>query len=531
MPDRLQPTVFEFQHPWASDLPQQTRQLNYLLAAENIIHETGGQTRKIGGATKINSTAITGGPDITGMFDYWRAGTGGTFTQKFMAVTGDGKVYKEDMDGVFDDITGAAVIAANSIPVFCQARDLLLIFFDTNAVPLTWNQTGNVATLGGSVPLGRGALFAHNRPWTWGDNANPSRLTYGSSTVVADFTGIDTGSIDIDPDDGDRLIGAVFHQKIIFVFKGPNKGSIHAITGTAPTGAEGFAKHLVVRGIPLQSHNSIVPFGKDVMFMSERGIHSLSALLQAGNMEEENNVTRYHKSFFKNQINRTVLNKTWGVDYSSNHSLVWTLQSNGGTEPDLAFGLSVIKLKEKGYLPFKINRQCLSAAIRIHPTTKVRELIFGGTDGFARRQDTSDRNIDGTTSYGMRVTTPQILLSSADAQGHPKGDQPVKIQRLYLRSISVGDYNVVVNLTRDEQSAESYNFNQGSKGFLLDTSVLDVDILGGTSALINYADPFPIGEARAVQFDITQNGVNEDANLIEMGIDWIPTGQSSQSEL
>ena len=54
----------------------------FLIAAENVEYDLDGGPRKIGGATKLNSTVVESGEEIRGLYDYWRQGTGGTPTQK-----------------------------------------------------------------------------------------------------------------------------------------------------------------------------------------------------------------------------------------------------------------------------------------------------------------------------------------------------------------------------------------------------------------------------------------------------------------
>ena len=530
MADRLLPAVFGFSGGYATDLPTQSRSLDYWLKAENVIFTVSGIARKVGGANKVNATTITDSPDVTGMFDFWRNGAAASFTQKHVVVTANGKVYKDDMDGTYDDITGAATITADAIPVFCQARDLLLIFTDKNDTPLKWNQTGNVASLGGSPPSGRGAVFHNNRVWTWGDNSNPSRLTYGSSTTAEDFTGVDTGGIDIDPEDGDRIVGAISHKEILFIFKGPNTGSIHMIAGTAPTGGDAYSRKVLVRGIALQTHNSIIPVGDDVFFMSERGIHSLRATQQFGNFSEAD-VTRYLKGYFRDNLNRAQLNKVWGVNYADKGCMLWLVPLAGSTECNAVFGLSYIRSAEEGPKAFTWTRAGTSAGIRIHPTTKARELVFGTTDGFVTIQDYVNRSIYSNTAYQMTMRSPQILMGGADGGGRQRPDQPITIERIYMRSVSTGNHNVsmlVSRLTPEGQTeSETYTFNQGESLFVLGTSQLNVGTLGGDSVPIIYSTPSAFGSARAVQFEITQGGLNQDAQLLEFGVEYTPQSQAN----
>jgi hypothetical protein len=533
MPDPNQSTIIDFQHPWATDMPQQTRQLAYLLRAENIVHEVSGQTRKMGGAAKINGTAIAGGPDITGMVDYWKQGILGTSSQKFVVMTSDGRIYKEDMDGIYDDITGT-VVTTDAIPVWCVARDTVIIATDKNNTLQKWDQvTAVTTTLGGSPPAGRGAVYHNGRIWVWSPNSDPCGIYYGSSTSIEDYTGLDTGRIGIDENDGDRIIGAVSHsindQSVLFIFKGPNIGSITWLLGTAPTGADGYRRGGTIRGIPLQSPNSLVKVGNDIALMSNRGIHLLSRVLDVGN-DPEADLTRYLRTFFREGITRNALNKVWGVNDISHSTAYWNIQSTAATEPDLVLGMCYLRVQDRGWLPLTWNRPAISLASRINPTTHIPEIVSGNTDGFVRRQDIAARNIDVNTSYSSRIQTPQILVGNVDSGGRPRGDQPVSLEDLYVRCISVGDYDLNVTLTRDKEAPpDFYAFNQGQSGFILGTSILGQDRLGGNKMQISHSDPPVFGEARAVALDITQGGLNQDMNLVEIGIEWLPMAQSDRA--
>jgi hypothetical protein len=71
-----------------------------------------------------------------------------------------------------------------------------------------------------------------------GRATNPSRLYYSANVDPEDWVGVGSGSIDIDINDGDMITGIASYQDNLFVFKGPNKGSIHRITGSSPTGSD-----------------------------------------------------------------------------------------------------------------------------------------------------------------------------------------------------------------------------------------------------------------------------------------------------
>jgi len=527
MPNRKQTQVYQFQGGFATDLALQTRSLDYLVKAENLIYDVNGGVRKVGGATRLNTTTITASPSVLGMFDFWVGGVAGSFTQFFVVTTSNGKVINFGTAGTESDITGAATIGTNAYPVFVQARDLLTMWWSDGSAPLIWTGTGNVAALGGTPPVARCATFHLNRLFAAGTNANPSRLFYSSSVNAQDWTGADTGSFDIDPEDGDKIVGLMSYKRKLFIFKGPNKGSIHVLSGTAPTGADAFSRSILMRGLALQSPNSLVEVGDDVLFMSQHGIHSLVATDKFADFQESL-VTRFLMGYFRDLINRNLLNQVWGVNYASKGMVVWTLVKTGDTTNKQVFGLSYIRRAEEGIKPFLWNRACQSAAIRHNPSTGNKELVFGSNDGFVLRQDTSDRNIESSSAYTMQIVTPQLVLGSQDNVGSQRYDQPVTLHRMYLRTKPVGSYDINVVVQRDNEAPESYAFDQGSSSFILGTNVLG-DNLGGGNLQIGVVDL--VGECRSVSLGITQGGYNEDANIYELAIEFTPISESGSTAL
>lgn len=529
MAERYQPIMFPIGNVgFATDMPIQVRQLSHLITAQNCIYELSGAVRKVGGDSRINATAITGGPSITGMFDFWRGGGAAAFTQKHVVMTSNQKVYKDDMDGTYDDITGAASITASAIPVFCQARDLLTIWTDKNDTPLKWNQTGNVAALGGTPPVGRGMTFHVNRGFAWGVNANASRLYYSSSTDVEDWSGSDTGSIDIDPEDGDRIIGCISYKRRLFIFKGPNKGSIHILAGTAPTGADGFSRTKLVSGIALQTHNSILEISDDIWFMSDRGIHSLSATQDFGDFQGAF-LSRFLNSYFRDTITRGSLNKVWGCHYALKGCALWVLPTATSTTNNTTLGASYWRLQEDGIKWFTWSRSAPSCAIRINPTSLVKEVVFGSSAGFALIEDQNARAITSNTAYNLQLTTPWVMTGEIDAAGQPKPYNPANLERMSMRSISVGNYDVTVQLTSDMGAGDNYAFNQGANitsatGTLFNDALFGVAQFSGATSTAGPQFGFRRvkGQGRAVKLDVTQGGLNQDAHLYEIAIEKTP---------
>lgn len=507
-----------------SDLAPTVRgQPSHFVNLENYYFESSNSIRKFGGESSINATQISGTPNVTGMFDFHRAGTAGSFTQTFISMTSDGKLWSESA-GVLTDITGAMVFTADAMPFMFQARDALIILTDVNDTVAT-HTTGNATALGGSPPAGRGGVFHQNRPWIYSANATPSRITYGSSTAINDYTGADTGTIDIDPEDGDRIIGAIPYKNNLAVFKGPNKGSIHIIGGRTPST---FTRDILIRGEPLQSPNDLISVGDDVWFRSADGIFSLAATERFGNFTQSD-VTKNLKGFFKDSIVRTAANKGFGVNYKLRNCVLFNYTPLGATEMTQILGISYLNAEKFGFRPFKIVRSCISMAIKVNPTTKVNEVITGSTDGFLNRQDQSTRALRNGNGYGTTATLPFVILGQTNREGKPEGDQPVQLHRAYIRSKPTGAYNVTMELNRDDFTATNYTFDQGIGGSLWGTAIWGTSRFGGGSVQTR---PSKIqGQARAVQIKLTTPSNTLDTELFAVGLEHLPIAKTMATNL
>lgn len=530
MRDSSTTRIFTFQGGYATDLPPMVRELNYLDKAQNALYSVSGSVPKVGGTLVLNGTVLSGAPSVTGMFDFWTAGTSGAFTQYFVAVTSDGKIYNFGSGTTATDITGAVTITSNSIPTFVQFNDLLYIFTSAADTPISWSGTGNAIAATGSPPIGKFGFVYTNRLWIGGTDADPSRLYYSALGDPATWTGGDSGSLRVNREDGDRLMGGIEHKGRAFVFKGPNKGSVHELSGT---GVSTFATAKFTEGLALQTPNSLIAVGDDIWFGSDQGGHSLSATEKFGNFTGAF-LTRFLTGFFRTEINRARLANVWGFNYSHKSAAGWTFTPSGGSANNLILGLSYIRTNEEGLKPFTwTGRTCQSAAIRIHPTSKIRELIFGGNDGFIDRQDTTNYSLRNTTAYNYRVRTPQIILTDKDPQGNPIGDQPCVLTDIYLRSRPVGNYNITIGVNRDNEAPENYTFNQGTSAAIWGTSKFGTGVFGGGILQTVYPNNVAhvAGRARSVRFDIQQGGLNQRAEIYEVGVEYNPTVKSRRANL
>jgi hypothetical protein len=249
--------------------------LPWLTQAENLVYTLDGGVEKWPGVTLVTLTPlkdpILGSTTVKGIFDYWRQAS----NQKLVASVGNS--YFDITSGTLIGSTSSSVVTDK--PHFSTFNDLLILAAEGNQAPRSWDQT-TFQNLAGTPPTFSFSTPHAGRHWGSGYPSNPSRLYYSAVGNPEDWIGAGSGSIDIDPGDGDKIVGIISWKRELFVFKGPNRLSIHRITGTSPSD---FARTNFVTGISAASQHSIFEYAGDIGFWSPRGsCHSLTTTASYG---------------------------------------------------------------------------------------------------------------------------------------------------------------------------------------------------------------------------------------------------------
>lgn len=475
----------------------------YLLDAIDCLFELDGGPHEIGGASKVNTVATTGTTTINGVFDYWRQGTGGTPTRRRVLHTST--VCQADADdGVFASIfTG---LTAAAVPCYCTFDDLLIISSDAIAdVPKSWDQS-TAQNLAGTPPRFSFCATHKNRVWAAGDYANPSRLYYSANVDPEDWIGATSGSIDIDPNDGDMITGLVSHKDVLFVFKGPNKGAIHVITGSSPTGSDAFARKNYARGLGACWHNAIFPYGNDIGFVSQFGtVHSLDATQNFGDFIEAS-LSRPINTWLRDHVNyarlryistaqdvlRGIVYITMSIDSSAtnNDTLVMDFRNK-----DNIRWSQIASYKYGGIAPFV-------------DTNGLRRVLAGGNDGFVRRINMTQRLIDSATALSFKVTTPFMAYGN-------------NLLTKTINNVGVSIYpwsesSFTFGWTRDGSDRQSDSISQG--GGVVANIYLD-----------RYAELMEGGEFKAIQYDFRQAIAGEDIEIHSFSTTISPGATSTEN--
>lgn len=506
MPTKSQVIRHQFGGGWATDFGPTADVgieggqvvVPFLTEAENIIYELDGGPHKVGGVTKVNSSGL--GSTVTGIYDYWRQGTAGSPARRRIAHAGT-VIYADNDDGTYASIfTG---LESGAIPSYATFDDLLIISSNsTTDVPKSWDQT-TAQNLAGSPPNFSFAVVHHGRVFAAGDAANPSDLSYTAAFDPEDWIGAGSGTIQIDPNDGDHIVGIASHKNDLFVFKGPYKGSIHRITGTSPTD---FARATFVTGLGGAWHNSIFKYGDDIGFVSQFGtVHSLTTTASYGDYHE-GALSRPIHEWIKEKLNYNRLENIWAAadPLNSRVLIAISIDANSTNNAILSMDYSFNPPRWAYWSVFDAESLAL-----FQDTNGVDRLLFGGSDGFVRNSNVVDRSVDGSTAISMNVKTPSLNYGN-----------PMMMKTISQASVGIaprGDYTGTFGWVRDDNTVQTQAFTQGGGDVLAPAAANEFTLGTSTLAGSQFVDRFMEleegGEFRSVSYEFQQAGLSEDLEV------------------
>lgn len=512
-----------FDGGWTTDLSPRagiaadqsgTVRIPYLLTAENIVYELDGGVHKAPGTSKVNSSALESGADIIGAYDAWFHGAVGTPAQhRILNMTT--KIKKDDADGTFTDLfTG---LVSGAVPSYTMLEDLLVIGLDSSDVPKSWDGT-TAQNLAGSPPNFAICTTHANRIWAAGVYAKPSRLYYSPLLDPANTTAEGWGEINVDPSDGDRIMAIASYKGELIVFKGPYKGSIHRISGTAPTGPDGYRRTRWIEKIGAAGQNTLFTFQDDLGFMGFDGqIHSLKATAAYGDFNEVA-LSRMVKGFF-NRANFSRLKQAWACSGSSEGYVLFSLPVDGATTNTAIIGMDH-RFYGSGQPPRwflwpAFSGMGMSLMAGIDSGSSNKRIYFGGCrDGYLRKFQQNARLIDTITQIGMTVDTPYFDYGDAFIM-KTAGEA-------YLQFAPKNNGNINFSFKRDSNAPQIFSISQ-SAGDPLGT-VSGMNFTLGTSTLASstivekFIEADGVGEFRQIQYRVQNDVVGEDVEVRGFGV-------------
>ena len=420
-----------------------------------MLYVLDGAPRKVGGSsiygTRLDESGA--GVSVQGLYDFWLQGTGGTETQNYIAYAGTQILNSTGLSGTWAAIkTG---LESGKEPCF-ETFTARMIWASTSTtdVPQRWDGVAaTTSNLGASAPRFSFMAKHKNLLFAAGVATLPSRLYFSDTLDPTVWTGGGSGSIDIDPDDGDRITGIVSHKNELIVFKGPNRLSVHRITGSSASGSDAFARVPFVTGVGSLNQNGLFRINDDLVFPSPRGLHSLAATAAFGDYVEAF-LARPILTLYQDQLNHNVINTCWGVNYQPRGLAIWTFPLASGTAKNVCLVYDY-RFQPGRWATWGLNTSYVNAnCLAILQSTQRRHRLFAGTTGgYIHQLDVSNRSIAGGTAYSGDVITPFLNFGTSAIKKNAHAG--------FWSLLPKGAYNFNFEYTRDNTAAQSIALAQG----------------------------------------------------------------------
>lgn len=474
--------------------PSRIVKVPFLTRGDNIFFEQSGAIKKIGGITKYNSSSIESGQEIRGMFDYIKLGTGGSPARKKVVFAGT-KILADGNNGTFASIKSG--MQDNSVPAFCVMNDTLILMTDnTSDSPQTYDQS-SVAALGGTSERVSFGVQHANRFWSAGNFAVPSRLYYSDVLDPADFAG--GGAIDIDPDDGDMIVAIFPFRGALLVFKGPNLGSIHIISGLTPAT---FERTVLVRGVGAIWQNGVFPLPNDVGFIACDGtIRTVGATQKFGDLEL-NQLSQPINTWLQDNVALAQMRKAWAATDFTRGYVLFTLPTGSDTAP------TTILAMDYRFAPARFAfwpcTEAWSVSRMSNPSDSNKPILFlGGNDGYVRKTQQSTQGVDGV-AIAAYARTPIFQYGTAN--------RGKTIQHVAVGLNLAGPATVRLSVRRDVGDTQNYDITAGG-GAVFGTAIFGTDTFAGAGYVTTWTDTEGTGQFREVSYEISNTALTENATV------------------
>jgi hypothetical protein len=504
---------------WATDLGgrnlgqvgQGALQISHLTNAKNVFYEQDGWPHKIGGTQNITTSALESGTKIRGLHDFWKQ-QGGTQAQRRI-IHISSKVKADTGDGSFADIiTG---LSPNSVPNYESAENQCLITSDSSGeAPRIYDGT-NVTPFKTGDPDLAFAAYHQNRMFGAGDSTNPSRLYYSDLLDITEWQGGESGFIDINPNDGDEITGLASFKNELWIFKGPNAGSIHRLQGSTPVLnlPDSFARREFARGVGCVAHASIFRFRDDLGFVWRDGsVRSLAGVDRFGDLEQ-GSLTSGIRTWLRDNVNRSALIRSRSaVDEERGYVLV-TLPIDSSDETNAILMIDLrFEQPRLAWWQFATVHANSIATVVDSEFFGLAQPMMGGSDGNVKRLQYPDRSME-LASADPRANSEAYTAEVEFPFMDPAGFLNVKTHHSFGVSFqSEGTYNLDFEWRRDIETPQTDTIDMGGQP-ALGTFVLDTDYLDPDRPHHGFVTANEGGEFRASRIIVSQDDKDVDMRL------------------
>ena len=532
---------------------------NYLVTADNVTYLEGGQRKRRPGFLQYSTSSSMAGTftnalistatRVRAISDTWDYSTGIPPVQRLTAAAGF-SVWRSTGNGLWSIVGTSSAFAAGTraLPTNIMLGQNHAVFSDGVSPPLAYNLAATTIvypTTGANWPVFQSAVFHQTRMVMLGlqfvstSTGAPFTLTPSDISVTAagnifDSTGTDSVRLPIDPGDGDQVIGCsqTFFRNL-YVFKGPQYGSVHEISGNTSTN---YVKSRITSGAPAASHLGIITTPTDIYWISKYGVHSLQTTLKFGDVEQGFLSLPIQNLWRKKLINLPDLANAKGF-WDPNRNIVgWAVTpanvASAITDPQnyrswlIVYNYALSDPTPGGrkfWSIWKLSRQTganmgiWSMAMILNSTGTNSQgaahggephLYFGADNGLVYQ--TYPFFDDDGAAYATQITTPIITKFKTD-----QGVLPETSEKQFTGIVSyytVPDTQTLSGMTYtvqvDNRDAGTGALTGWQQGGVLGTFILGSGILGGISMI--FEESIIEGRGRSIQITWANSQLDQD---------------------
>ena len=456
-----------------------------LIRSHGTTYENG-TIEKEGGASKYNSTAVSGAPSIIAGWDWWP----NTSTQHMIVMTSAGRIVRDPAGaGTFPTVLVSGLTATGVVPVFVEGgkevaanNPKLFCFTGKNAVRVL-AATGATMTTLASGPLDWTGTnqpkfgFIHEARLMAGGNANDAhRLYYSRTGSHESFTASGAGSLSIYPGEGEGLVGGMSFKGYAILWKKP-KG-IYAVDTTDPSVAN-WKVFRVTPAVGMPSPLAAVTIDNDIPFIdANASVQLMSAVQEFGQIAPRSlSQVEGMDSFIRENVALGYVHLIQGIYYAAKREAHFAIARMGNTKNTARL---IVDFNRMDLPRFRWSERDTPISLWLRKdSTNIQRPMMGDDAGFIWHLDQAAKNKAGA-GYVSEFQIPHLDLSHID----PKfGTMRKTGDFLELVVEPKGSWNLIVDIYWDGALKKTVYFNMGQTGSTLGSFVLDEDVLAGNAVL------------------------------------------------
>lgn len=450
-----------------------------MIITNNLTLEDG-TVRKVGGASKYNSTAVTGTPTIIGGHDWHPT----SVLQRMIICTSAGKAYKDSGDGTFPVTLVSGLSTADATCQFVDGGEEasgnskhLFMLTSVNQVQVLDDDGTTMGAISNpaadwSSPYPIAGVIHEGRLWCFMEH----RAYYSDADDHENFSGGTSGSLPIYPGVGIGIKQALSFKGLLVIFKYP-RGIFLVDTSSVTLANWRVYPHSTSIGVP--SHQAALVVGDEIIFMSQTGtIHTLASTQRFGSLSSKtiSDLANFD-SFMRVNANLGQLGLVRAIYYENKKQVIFHVPAIGSSTNDAQI---LIDVSDPQNVKFIWSMRDTAASVWTRADSDgIDRPVIGDKSGFVWQLDQSNRSRDGV-GYAGTFQSAHTDLSFID----PKLATVRKNGKfLELLVEPKGNWDLAVDIYWDNNYHETILFNMGSSSATIGTFVLGTDSLGGQDIL------------------------------------------------